>query len=263
MTFEPNAGELAEPRATPHEKRQENAKESAKETLRAKPAIDPRYYDEALSWDASHNLSIRMSRNAWRVISVVVALALVVALGALWALTPLKSVEVVTLLVDKTTGFVEVAQPLERGGELSQRESVLRANVVRFIRARETYDPKGLRDNFDLASLFSTGAAAKDLESDFAVGNPQNLMKRFGPETTIAVSVKSVIFLNQQTAAVRFSTTRKSERTDAIQQHWVANVRFRYSSEPIRNDWRFDNPLGFQVFEYRRDQEMAETGAAP
>ena len=143
------------------------------------------------------------------------ALALVVALGALWALIPLKSVEVVTLLVDKTTGFVEVAQPLERGGELSQRESVLRANVVRFIRARETYDPKGLRDNFDLAALFSTGAASKDLESDFAVGNPQNLMKRFGPETTIAVSVKSVIFLNEQTAAVRFSTIRKGEHMDA------------------------------------------------
>ena len=228
-----------------------------------KPAVDARYYDEALSWDASHNLSVRLSRNAWRVMAAVMALALVVALGALWALIPLKSVEVVTLLVDKTTGFVEIAQPLERGGELSQRESVLRANVVRFIRARETYDPKGLRDNFDLAALFSTGAASKDLESDFAVGNPQNLMKRFGPETTIAVSVKSVIFLNEQTAAVRFSTIRKGEHMDATAEHWVANVRFRYSSEPIRNDWRFDNPLGFQVFEYRRDQELAETGAAP
>jgi type IV secretion system protein VirB8 len=221
-----------------------------------------RYYDEATQWDTSQNLSIRLSRNAWRGISLIMGLALAASLGTLWALVPLKSVEVVTFLVDKTTGFVEVAQPLERGGALSQKEAVLRANVVRFIRARETYDPKGLRDNFDLASLFSAGQAAKDLDGDFSDGNPHNLMKQWGPETTIAVSVKSVIFLNEQTAAVRFSTMRKSARTDPVVEHWVANVRFRYTSEPMRNDWRFDNPLGFQVFEYRRDQETVDTGAA-
>ena len=119
LTFEPDAGVAGELRTTRHEKPRDNSHENSQ----AKPAVDARYYDEALSWDASHNLSIRMSRNAWRVIAVVMGLALVVALGALWALIPLKSVEVVTLLVDKTTGFVEVAQPLERGGELSQRES--------------------------------------------------------------------------------------------------------------------------------------------
>ena len=143
---------------------QTDAGDDAQESV---AVIDARYYDEATQWDASHNLSIRLSRNAWRGMSLIMGLALAAALGALWALVPLKSVEVVTLLVDKTTGFVEVAQPLERGGELSQQESVLRANVVRFIRARETYDPKGLRDNFDLASLFSAGQAAKDLDADF------------------------------------------------------------------------------------------------
>jgi type IV secretion system protein VirB8 len=76
--------------------------------------------------------------------------------------------------------------------------------------------------------------------------------------------VKSVIFLNERTAAVRFQTTRKSEREN-VSTDWVANVRFRYTSEPMRNDWRFDNPLGFQVLEYRRDQETigAKTETPP
>lgn len=230
-----------------------------------KAIVDSRYYDEAQSWDTTQNRAIRRSRDAWRSVSVVLGLAVVVALGVLWALVPLKSIEVVTLLVDKTTGFVEVAQPLERGGPLSEKEAVLRANVVRFVRARETYDPKGLRDNFDLAALYSAGGASKDLERDFSAGNPQNLMKKYGPQTTISVSVKSVIFLNERTAAVRFSTTRKNEHEEPVTEHWVANVRFRYTSEPLRNDWRFDNPLGFQVFEYRRDQEtvnMSDAGGA-
>jgi type IV secretion system protein VirB8 len=28
----------------------------------------------------------------------------------------------------------------------------------------------------------------------------------------------------------------------------------------MRNEWRFDNPLGFQVIEYRRDQETVPAG---
>jgi type IV secretion system protein VirB8 len=42
-----------------------------------------------------------------------------------------------------------------------------------------------------------------------------------------------------------------------VTRNWVSLVRFRYSGAPIRNEWRFDNPLGFQVLEYRRDQESA------
>ena len=228
------------------------------------PDIDKNYYDDGVRWETAVYRSILWSRNIWRTVSVLLGLALILALAALYALIPLKSLEVVTLLVDKTTGFVEVARPLEAGGELTQRESVTRANIVRYIRARETYDPKGLRDNFDMASLYSGGVASKDLQAEFAASNPDNPMKKYGPETTISVFVKSVIFLNERTAAVRFQTTRKSEREN-VSTDWVANVRFRYTSEPMRNDWRFDNPLGFQVLEYRRDQETigAKTETPP
>jgi type IV secretion system protein VirB8 len=223
-----------------------------------------RYFDEAQSWDSVVNRSVRASRNAWRAVSVVLGLCVVTSLGLLWALLPLKSFDVVTLLVDKTTGFVEVAEPLERTGPLSQNEALLRANIVRYIRARETYDPRALRDNYDLAELYSTGAAAKDLQEEFSDTNPTSLIKRYGADTTISVFVKSVIFLNKQTAAVRFDTTEKNAQSETLTSHWVANVRFRYTSEPLRNDWRFDNPLGFQVFEYRRDQETvtSEEGTA-
>jgi len=228
------------------------------------PDIDKNYYADGVRWETAVYRSILWSRNIWRTVSVLLGLALILALAALYALIPLKSLEVVTLLVDKTTGFVEVARPLEAGGELTQRESVTRANIVRYIRARETYDPKGLRDNFDMASLYSGGIASKDLQAEFAASNPDNPMKKYGPETTISVFVKSVIFLNERTAAVRFQTTRKSEREN-VSTDWVANVRFRYTSEPMRNDWRFDNPLGFQALEYRRDQETigAKTETPP
>ncbi|TDQ18172.1 virB8 family protein [Phyllobacterium brassicacearum] len=216
--------------------------------------IDPSYYSEGERWEKSVYRSVAISRGVWRTVAICMGATSVAAIGLLWLMLPLKQFDVVVLEVDKTTGFVEASQPLRARGDLTQNEAVTRANIVRFIRARETYDPKGLRDNFDLSSLYSTGKAAEDLAGLYAGSNPNNPMKTYGPNTIVSVQIKSIIFLNDKTAAARFSTTRTSAQGTVI-EHWVANVRFRYTSEPMRNDWRFDNPLGFQVTEYRRDQE--------
>ena len=204
------------------------------------------------------------TRDVWRVVSVCLGVALIVSLLVLYALVPLKSTEVVVLEVDKATGFTQVAKPLEEGGPLSEREAVTQANIVRYLRARETYDPPALRDNFDLASLLSCCAAAKDLQEYYAGSNPNNPVKLWGIQTRVTVRVKSVNFLTDQwktdprtpgTAAVRFETTRRGEHGELVNEHWFANIRFRYTAEPLKNEWRFDNPLGFQVIEYRKDQE--------
>lgn len=228
-------------------------------TSTALPPIDPRYYQEGERWEISVYRSVAASRAVWRVVAITLGAALLAMVGLLWATLPLKSFDVVVLEVDKTTGYVEASRPLSEAGDLTQNEAVTRANIVRFIRARETYDPKGLRDNFDLASLYSTGKAAQDLANTYSGSNPNNPVKLYGANTTISVAIKSIIFLNEQTAAVRFSTTRNGQTGASETDHWVANVRFKYTSEPMRNDWRFDNPLGFQVTEYRRDQETVSS----
>ncbi|RTL79054.1 MAG: type VI secretion protein [Hyphomicrobiales bacterium] len=227
------------------------------------PLVNDSYFHDGARWERDIYRRLELSRNAWRVVASLMSLALLAALLALFMLIPLKSTEVVTLLVDKATGYVEVARPLERGGPISEREAVTQANIVRFIRARETYDPPALRDNFELASLLSSGSASKELAEQFSLTNPNSPMKLWGPTGRVKVYVKSVNFLTHgwmdnpkalATAAVRFMTTRTNEREQVI-EHWAANVRFRYTQEPMRNEWRFDNPLGFQVVEYRKDQE--------
>ncbi len=162
---------------------------------------------------------------------------------------------------------------MEEGGPISQREAVTQANIVRYIRARETYDPPALRDNFELASLLSAGQASKDLQEAFSPNNLHNPVKLYGINGRIRVIVHSVNFLSQgwmenpkspATAAVRFTSVRTSDR-ERMEEPWAANVRFRYTAEPMKNEWRWDNPLGFQVIEYRKDQETVApiVGAPP
>ncbi len=130
---------------------------------------------------------------------------------------PLKSVEVVTLAGRQSHGLCRGRPPVEEGGPISEREAVTQANIVRYIRARETYDPPALRDNFELASLLSAGQASKDLAEEFSPSNPANPMKLWGATGRTRVYVESVNFLTNgwmqnpgspATAAVRFMTTR-------------------------------------------------------
>lgn len=226
------------------------------ETATSEPArIDPRYYADGATWE--HDIA-RRNRNsralAWIVASVMSVVA-IVTLGILALLVPLKTYEPYMVVVDKTTGFVEVKRPMAEGA-LTQDEAVTMFNVVRYVKARETYDPKALKDNFDLAQLLASGDAARELTEIYSPANPNNPVKIYGTNTEVAVNIKSVTFPNNRTALVRFSTDEKSA-TNTIPRHWVSLVRFRYTGAPMRNEWRFQNPLGFQALEYRRDQETA------
>jgi type IV secretion system protein VirB8 len=175
-------------------------------------------------------------------------------------LVPLKSFEPVIVVVDKATGYIETKSGLTKAQNLTDSRAITQANVVRYIRTREGYDPYAIDTNFGTAALLSTGDAARELQEQYSAANPNNPAKVYGKNKRVLVDLKSVTFPNDSTALVRFSTTEKSD-TDAITRHYIAVVRYRYTDEPVTNEWRFENPLGFQVYNYRRDQETVTEGS--
>lgn len=211
------------------------------------------YFREAIRWENDVIRSVKRSRSvAWIVAGISAALA-GLAMACLVMLLPLKSFEPYVIEVDKTTGFMEIKRPLAEG-DLTQNEAVIRMNVVRYVRARETYDAASVQDNFDLAQLLSTGDAGRDLLSLYAPASKDNPVNLYGRETRVLPMIKSIQIPNNRTAIVRFSTRRVGQDTGP-EEHWVALMHFRYSREQQTNEWRFDNPLGFQIVDYRRDQE--------
>ncbi|MGH6862421.1 MAG: virB8 family protein [Phyllobacterium sp.] len=220
---------------------------------------DAHYFSEGVRWENDVIRSVKRSRSvAWAVAAVSAALA-AIAMACLAMLLPLKSFEPYVIEVDKTTGFMEIKRPLAEG-DLTQNEAVTRMNVVRYLRARETYDPASVQDDFDLAQLLSTGDAVRDLLSLYGPSNPENPVNRFGRDTRVLPAIKSIQIPNDRTAIVRFSTQHVGQKAGP-EEHWVALMHFRYTRLPMSNEWRFDNPLGFQVTDYRRDQEsLAPSG---
>lgn len=201
----------------------------------------------------------RSSRIAWFFAMMFAGIA-VLSLFAVVLMLPLKSFEPYVVEVDRTTGYIEVKSGLTRPANLTEQQAITQANVVRYIRNREGYDPFAIQEHFGIAALLSTGVAARELQALFSAANTQNPAKVYGKLKRVLVDIKSVTFPNASTAIVRFSTNEKSD-TDSIVHHWISVVRFRYTDTPVKNEWRFENPLGFQVYSYRRDQETVTQGS--
>lgn len=218
---------------------------------------DSEYLGQGARWEDDIYRSLRRSRSIAWLIATASIIGALVCLALVAVMLPLKTFEPYVVTVDKTTGFLEVTRPLKQG-PLEESEAITVANVVRYIRARETYDYRLIKDNFELAALLSIGQAREDLVRLWAQSNQQRPDRVLGRDTGVSVFVKSASFLNNRTVQVRFDTIEKTMERETT-KHWVGTIKFRYTSEPEKNSWRFDNPLGFQVTEYRRDQEAFST----
>lgn len=223
-------------------------KKSSRESLNA-------YYREAGSWATDKIGALRRScRIAWIVAAVAVVVAVSEAV-ALIVLMPLKTVVPYTLMVDRTTGFVQALKPLDPG-QITPDRSLVQSMLVQYVIARESFDIATLQANYEKVGLWSAERARSDYLNLMQVSNLDGPLTLYPRSSIVETRVKSVSRLNEQSALVRFETVRRDEGGQhQPAQPWVAIVQYRFSGEPMSAEDRFLNPLGFQVLEYRRDPE--------
>lgn len=230
--------------------------EMSRETLDA-------YYAEAASWNSDRIGAMRSShRVAWWIAGAAAAIALLEAL-ALALLTPLKTVEPYTFMVDRTTGYVQALKPLDQA-KIAPDAALTQSFLVQYVIGREGFDLATLNASYRRVALFSADTARTSYLQSMQVSNPQSPLVAYPRTTTIDVRVKSVSPIGKDAALVRFETIRN----DAGGQQqpaasWVAVIHYRYSNAPMAIEDRFVNPLGFQVTSYRKDPEVLTPQAAP
>ncbi|HYC75142.1 virB8 family protein [Brevundimonas sp.] len=223
-------------------------KKSSREALNA-------YYREAGSWASDRIGALQASRRlAWIVAITAVAVAVVEAL-ALVILMPLKTVVPYTLLVDRTTGFVQALKPLEPN-QITPDRALVQSMLVQYVIARESFDIATLQANYQKVGLWSADKARDEYLNLMQPSNLDSPLIRYPRSAVVETRVKSVSRLDEQSALVRYETVRRDEGAQAMPaQHWVAIIRYRFSGEPMSAEDRFLNPLGFQVVEYQQDPE--------
>ena len=220
----------------------------------SREALDS-YYAEAASWNRDRVGAMRSSqRIAWSIAAIAAVIAVLEAV-ALVLLTPLKTVEPYTLMVDRTTGYVQALKPLD-AAKIAPDTALTQSFLVQYVIARESFDVATLNANYRKVALLSAGTARASYLAGMQVSNPNSPLMLYPRTTVVEVRVKSVSPLGPNATLVRFETIRSDSVVQAqTPAQWVAVVRYRYSGEPMKLEDRFINPLGFQVTGYRKDAE--------
>lgn len=228
------------------------------------PKARDSYYAQAGSWNRDRLQAIRTSqRIAWWIAGAAALIAVLEA-GALILLTPLKTVEPYTLLVDRTTGYVQALKPLDPA-KIAPDTALTQSFLVQYVIAREGFDLATVNASYRKVALFSADRARSSYLSQMQVSNPASPLVAFPRGTVIDTRVKSVSPVGKDVALVRFDTIRTDPGgQEQPPQPWIAMIGYRWSGEPMKLEDRFVNPLGFQVTSYRRDPEaLAVSGAPP
>jgi type IV secretion system protein VirB8 len=214
------------------------------------------YYARATSWAQDSQEALRQSRRlAWIVAGIACGTTFFAVL-AIALMMPLKTVVPYTLLVDRTTGYVQI---LKGDGRqiLAPDESLTQSLLAQYVIAREGFDITSIQADYRKVGLWSAERARSDYLAMMPASNPASPFQRYPRTTILAVHIKSVSPLGPNVAQVRFETERRDQgQIEGERQAWVSIVRYRFVDATMSMDDRLINPLGFQVLRYRRDQEM-------
>ena len=129
------------------------------------------YFDEARRWDQDRLAAAQRSKRlAWTVAVCAGVLALA-AVGAVAALTPLKTVEPFVVRVDRSTGAVDVMTGLKGTDPLTYDEAVNKYFLGLYVRTREGWLPQAAEQDFRqvaIMSVYSVSGLLTFNAADFA-----------------------------------------------------------------------------------------------
>lgn len=230
-------------------------------------ALEKKYFEEARDWDADkESRTKRSEKRAWTVAGALLVVAVLEGIG-LASLAPLKTVEPFVIRVDNNTGVVDVVSTLtDTAGEVdeSAQEALDKYWLGQYIRNRESYQWETREYSRNLVGLLS-GASVQQAYAAYTdpKQNPQAPVAVYGQNTEVETRLKAISIINSETVDGEHRTTALVRYTKQVKRagerspltHWVATVTFTYLNTRMSVDDRQLNPLGFQVINYRNDQE--------
>lgn len=197
--------------------------------------------------------AIKQRNTAWKINFWLVVLLTLTVL-AIVLLTPLKTVEPYVIKVEETTGIVEVLKPLSDGA-ITQDEAVTKYFIGGYMNCREQYTRFEANLCYEKVRAFSNSEVFREYHAWFAPNNPQSPINVYKASGSVDIVIKSIAFLNDTTANIRYRKIEKDVTGTQKVSHWITTLTFKYVKTPATEQERLVNPLGFIVTSYRNDPE--------
>jgi len=199
----------------------------------------------------------KSAKIAWRICGACLLIT-GLSVGAVAGLTPLKETRPYVVKVDNNTGLTEIVTVM-KNKEQTYGEIIDKHWLSQYIQYRESYDWVTIQDSYDATMLFSS----PEIQAAFAKiynDNPQAPHKILKNQYKVVAKVKAITFIGN-TAQIRFEKRMIPVVGDLSKEfpteNMIATVGYEYANQPMSEEARRINPLGFQVTSYRVDPETA------
>ncbi len=170
-------------------------------------------------------------------------------------MTPQKSVEPFLIQVDPKSGITQLVNPLSVK-EITGLESVNNFFIVQYIRSRENYDIRSIKQNYAIVKIMSEDRKVyPQFRREANPNNPNSVAARMGSTGLRTVKFKSISYIKPDQAQVRLLIEETTANGLTLQTHVIVNVIFEYANIELTAEERYINPLGFRVLEYRVDED--------
>lgn len=219
-------------------------------------------YNEKSAWDydvARSYIIDKSNKRAWRI--TYISLTLTVMLGiAIMLLTPLKTVELFVVKVDKN-GFIDIVTQLDEQ-VITTDEAIDKSFIYRYVKSKEQYYFETLNQDFETVQMLSAPTVQNKYIKEMTdkENGKANILK---DKVTIETKILSIVLTNksdEKIATVRIETVKKARNNEKEIEKEIKVVTLTYDYLPIKQNasLRLENPLGFVVTSYRVDEEIKE-----
>jgi type IV secretion system protein VirB8 len=196
-----------------------------------------------------------------RVLIWLVVLSLLVAIVAIVASVlrpPVTKYEPFVVRVDNTNGVVDSMVRIE-DGKVDYGELVSQYFAERYVQCRESYTRFTYAVQYKECMLFTAQQTREGIVPLFNVEDPGSYYKRFGEAGKAVVTTRYYTHMPQNMVQVHFILEETIPGEPTKTSHWVSTIEYLYRNDGFASlETRKINPLGFQVINYRRDQEVVK-----
>jgi type IV secretion system protein VirB8 len=221
-------------------------------------------FNQGANWETSRVSDLERSRKIAWIMTGLLGICLLAAVIALALLTPLRRTVPYLIKQDAQTGNIEVLQSFDNRAVGSQ-EVLNKYWARRYVQAREQYNWYLVGSDFDNVSAMTDPVIFKDYGDQFL--GEKGLDKVFGDFTERKIKILSIAPspTNAQQMVVRFERTTISKGVVVeAPTAFVVNMTFRYNPNAYGSEAELiRNPMGYQVYSYRRDVEVLATSEQP
>lgn len=221
-------------------------------------------FTKGANWEASRVTDLEKSRKIAWLVAGLFAFCLVVAVIALAVLTPLRRTIPYVVKQDAQTGNLEVLQAFDNRN-IGNQELVNKYWARKYVLAREQYNWYLVGADYDVVYQLTDQPIFNEYGTQFA--GEKGLDKVFGNFTERKITILSITPspTSPNLMVVRFerTTTSKGALVESPTV-FVANLAFKY----VPNVYGAEvdlirNPMGYQVYSYRRDVEVPSGAVVP